>query len=219
MSEATPFQTPNLSVDTVLCTIVDGALHVLLIQIASEMYQDYWALPGGLVQYNEPLADAARRTLLSKAHADDIPMQQLHAFDRLDRDPRSRTISIAYLALIHDKDERSIKVGDYYKAISWYPVAKLPELIAFDHREIIGYAHSTLKKLILYSDVSKNLLPSEFTLTQLQYIHEAILGEKLDRRNFRKKFLSTDLIEKTDAIEINAAHRPAALYRFVRKTT
>ncbi len=216
MSQITPFPTPNLSVDTVLCTIIDGALHVLLIQIGSGPYQDYWALPGGLVQYNESLEAAARRTLLSKAHAERIPLQQLQAFDRLDRDPRSRTISIAYLSLIHDKDELSIRSGDYYKAISWHPVTKLPDVVAFDHREIIEYAHATLQKQILYSDVSKNLLPSEFTLTQLQLVHESVLGQKLDRRNFRKKLLSADLIEKTNTREANAPHRPALLYRFIK---
>lgn len=214
MNTQAPFPTPNVAVDTVLFTIIDNQLHVLMIQIGSGVLENSWALPGGLVHIDESLDEAAQRVLFEKAHAKNIYLEQLYTFGSLKRDPRSRTISVAYYALINTSDTDGMHKGEYYKKIEWLPVHVLPEHVAFDHREIIQFAHNRLKEAITHPKTLASLLPKSFTLSRLQRIHEIILEQTLDKRNFRKKLLALELVKKTKEKEDGMAHRPAWLYEF-----
>lgn len=209
-----PFPTPNVAVDAVMFSIQHETLHVLMIQIQSGFYDGAWALPGGLVRMDETLEWAVKRILFEKTQVRDVYLEQLYAFGDLDRDPRSRTISIAYYALIDDPNKYAIRQGEYYNDIQWFPVNALPEEIAFDHRDIIQTAHDRLKERIMNSNITASLLPDFFTFSRLQRVYEAILGEKLDKRNFRKRMLAMDLVQKTNKREEGMPHRPAWLYEF-----
>jgi 8-oxo-dGTP diphosphatase len=209
-----PFPTPNVAVDAVLFSIQHETLHVLMIQIKSGFYANAWALPGGLVRIDETLEWAAKRVLFEKTQVKDVYLEQLYAFGDLDRDPRSRTISVAYYALVDAPNKYKIHEGTYYKDIEWFPVRTLPDEIAFDHRNITQMAHKTLKERIMNSDIAASLLSEKFTFSKLQRVYEAILGEELDKRNFRKRMLALELVQKTGDKEEGRPHRPAWLYEF-----
>ncbi len=207
---------PAVAVDTVLLTVGKNKLRVLLIKIKNGLYQDKWALPGGLVSLTETLDEAAKRVLFQKTNIGDIHLEQLYSFGDLERDIRGRVISVAYFALINDLRKFKIKTTPFYSEISWYNVKNLPSM-AFDHQKIINYALERLKSKIEYTNIAYSLLPKEFTLTELQSVYEVILGRKLDKRNFRKKMNSLALIEKTGEKQEGKSHRPAELYKFTKR--
>ena len=137
-------------------------------------------------------------------------MRQVGAFGETDRDPGDRVISIAYCALINvsDYDNKLLEEND----LQWVDINKLPELFG-DHIEMVQIALSQLRKLINKDPLCFNLLPELFTLTQLQNVHEAIMGVEIDKRNFRKRIKQIDFIEKTKYIDKITSKRGAALYR------
>ena len=141
-------------------------------------------------------------------------MLQVGAFGETDRDPGDRVISIAYCALINapDYDRQLLEKND----LQWVDIDKIPELYG-DHIAMVQMALSQLRKLLNKTPVSLSLLPELFTLTQLQHVHEAILGAEVDKRNFRKRIKQTDFIEKTSLIDKVTSKRGAALYRFNRQ--
>ncbi|HFC36335.1 MAG TPA: NUDIX hydrolase [Candidatus Moranbacteria bacterium] len=203
---------PAVAVDALIFTIRDGDLMVLLIKIGSGPYKNKWALPGGIVQIDETLDDTAKRVLKEKAGVRGIYMEQLYAFSELKRDIRWRMISVAYFALVNS-DKINLKTMDYYSDIDWIKVSKLPKM-AFDHKKIIKYGLKRLRAKIEYTNIVYGLLGDEFTLTELQNVYEIILNQKIDKRNFRKKILSMNLLEETKKIKRGLKHRPAKLYRF-----
>jgi len=205
---------PRVAVDAVLFAVDKGQLKVLLIKINNEPYKDMYALPGGLVEIKETLDEAIKRILFQKTNINEVYLEQLYTFGALDRDIRSRAISVAYFALINDLGKYNLKTTSYYSDISWYSVRDLPKM-AFDHKQIVEFAHERLKAKINYSNIVYSLLPSEFTLTQMQKVYELILGEKLDKRNFRKKILALELIKETDKKLKGESNRPAKLYKFI----
>jgi len=207
---------PAVAIDAVLFTLDQDQLKVLLIKINNGPYQNKWALPGGLVQLNETLDEAAKRVLFQKTNIGDIHLEQLYTFGDLKRDTRGRVISVAYFALVSHPNNYKVKTTPYYSEITWQPIKNLPTM-AFDHRKIIEEALTRLKAKIEYTNVSYSLLPKEFVLTDLQKTYEIILGKKLDKRNFRKKIISIGLVEKTEKKEKGKPHRPASLYRFVKR--
>lgn len=204
---------PLLAVDTVVFTVLDKKLSVLLIKIGSGPYAEKWAVPGGLVGADETLDEAAVRVLNEKANVRNIYLEQLYTFGDLGRDVRDRSVSVAYFALISSSEKLDISTQEYYKDIKWFPVKELPEM-AFDHEEIIETAHTRLKGKLTYSNIAYSLLPEEFTLTQLQKVYEIILGRELDKRNFRKKIMSLDIVESLNKKQKDVEHRPARLYEF-----
>jgi 8-oxo-dGTP diphosphatase len=206
---------PALAVDTLIFTIRDGKLMVLLIEIGSGPYKDKWALPGGLVQLNETLDTTAKRVLKQKAGLRGIYMEQLYTFSGLKRDARGRIVSVAYFALV-DSGDFKLKTMDYYSDIDWVDVNKLPKM-AFDHKEIIQYGLERLRAKIEYSNIIYALLPELFTLTQMQNIYEIILGKEIDKRNFRKRILSLGILTETKKVISGAKHRPAKLYKFKKR--
>ena len=206
---------PALAVDCVVFGLDEKDLKVLLIQRKLAPFQHTWALPGGFVRIDETVDDAARRELEEEAGVTDVYLEQLYTFGALDRDPRERVVTVAYYALAKLSDHR-IRAATDAMGVGWFSLDDLPKL-AFDHADIVARAHERLRGKVRYAPVGFELLPARFSLTQLQRLYEIILGTDLDKRNFRKKILSMDLLIETDELETGVAHRAARLYQFDRK--
>ncbi len=202
----------KVATDVLVFSVLKHKLHVLLVQIGSGPYQGKWAIPGGLVQSNESLEEAAERVLSERAGVDGIYLEQLATFGAPKRDKRSRSISVAYFALVN-MEEFHPKASEYYADIAWHTVDHLPAL-AFDHKEIVTYGKQRLIGKLSYSNVAYALLPKEFTLTELQTLYESILGRPLDKRNFRKKIQEVRLVKETGKVRRDGPSRPAKMYMF-----
>jgi 8-oxo-dGTP diphosphatase len=205
---------PALAVDVILFTIKDDDLQVGLIKRSEDPYFGKYALPGRFVRYDEEIEETARIALKlkGKINPDKVFLEQLYTFGKnLKRDTRIRTVTIIYYGLID-----SNKIDEEKNLFEWYSVYKLPEL-AFDHKKIIKYAVQRLRWKIEDSDFAFQLMPEEFTLTELQRTYEIILNEELDKRNFRKKMSELKVIKKLNKKKMEGIHRPARLYSFVRK--
>lgn len=203
---------PTLTVDAVLFQLVDNVLNVLLIERPNEPFKGSWALPGGYSAEGETTFEALRRIVRAKAGTDidgDLSyIEQLYTFDTVARDPRGHAVSVTYMGC-----GQNITSATGAAHTASFPVSSLPS-VAYDHADIIRYAHERLKAKLTYTNAIYAFLPAKFTLTDLQTAYEAILGRELDKRNFRKKFLSLNLIHETDEMKQGGAHRPARLYRF-----
>ncbi len=204
---------PSLTVDIIIFTLRDNLLQVLLIQRADEPFKGMWALPGGFVNMDETLEAAALRELQEETGlAGEAFLEQLYTYGDPERDPRGRVVTVAYFALIHaDAPIRSEGGSDASQA-HWFPIDDLPAL-AFDHAEILTYALRRLRYKLEYTAAGFELLPEEFTLSEIQQTYEIILGEKLDKRNFRRRILQAGVIEATPHMRTGEG-RPARLYRY-----
>lgn len=200
-----------LAVDCIIFGFQDDRLKLLLQKRDFEPYKGAWSLVGGFVKENEAVADTAKRVLTELTGLKDLYMQQVGAFGNLNRDPGERVISVAYYALINI-DKYNKDLIDKHNAY-WEDITNLPELY-FDHNEMINKAHELLKQKVSREPIGFNLLPSLFTLNQLQTLHEAILGEEIDKRNFRKKVKDMPFIEKTNSIDKLGSRKGAYLYRY-----
>ncbi len=203
---------PALTVDCVVFGLDDEDLKVLLIQRDLEPFAGTWALPGGFVHMDEALEQAARRELEEEAGLRGVFLEQLYTFGAPDRDPRGRVVSVAHYALVNIRDHR-VRAATDARSAAWFAVADPPAL-AFDHAEILHTALGRLKGKVRYQPIGFELLPEEFTLSQLQDLYEKTLETPLDKRNFRRKVLSMGLLEETDQVQTDVAHRAARLYRF-----
>jgi 8-oxo-dGTP diphosphatase len=203
---------PAVTVDCVVFGLDEQDLKVLLIQRAAEPFAGCWALPGGFVEVDESLDDAARRELREETGVEKLFLEQLYTFGAVDRDPRERVISVAYYSLVKLSDHRVQAATDARDA-AWFALDDLPKL-AFDHQQIVQAAHARVRGKVRYQPIGFELLPGKFTLRQLQQLYECVLDRPLDKRNFRKKILSMKLLEELDEVEFDVAHRAARLYRF-----
>jgi 8-oxo-dGTP diphosphatase len=210
--DLTKYPRPSVAVDLVIFGYQNRRLSLLLIERGLAPFIGMWALPGGFVREHESVEDAAKRELKEEAGLENVYLEQLYTFGEPKRDPRGRVISVAYFALVKPEDHRPIADTDAISA-KWCPIDQLP-VLAFDHAEIISMAHRRLRGKIRYEPVGFELLPKLFTLTQLQEIYETILGEPLDKRNFRKKILSYEILKETDRKKELVPYRAPALYRF-----
>lgn len=201
----------HVAVDCIIFGFEQGQLKVLLQKRPFEPRQGEWSLMGGFVRRDEDIEAAATRVLQQLTGLHDIYMKQVGAFGSVNRDSGDRVISIAYFALI-DIERVSADLSHEYSAY-WEDMNNLPPLL-FDHREMIQGALKKLRGMITRLPVGFQLLPPRFTLTQLQLLYEAILGEKIDKRNFRKKVGEMSFVQKTDAIDKVTSKRGAALYQF-----
>ncbi|OGF61718.1 hypothetical protein A2926_03125 [Candidatus Giovannonibacteria bacterium RIFCSPLOWO2_01_FULL_44_40] len=206
------YESPYVTADTVIFTIHDDALKVLLIKRKNLPFAGSLALPGVFLQKDEGTREAALRALKAKAGVKVGYLEQLYTFDSKHRDPRGHTVSITYFALVPE-NALKIKQGKDLQSPELYPLNKLPRL-AFDHKEIIGLAFMRLRAKLEYTNVVYSLLPKYFTLSDLQEAYEVIFGRKFDKRNFRKKYLSLGLIRPTGKILKGARSRPARLFEF-----
>ncbi len=203
-----------VSVDCIVFGFEKNKLKLLVGRRQMDPGRGEWSLYGGFVKTNESLEDAASRVLQDLTGLKKIYMQQIGAFGAIDRDPGERVISVAYFALINvnDYDDKlRIEYGQ-----EWVNLNELPQLYS-DHNIMVEKAIAWLRHHISTEPICFNLLPSLFTLTQLQHVYEAILGEEIDKRNFRKRIKQIDFIEKTELIDKLTSKRGAALYRFNRK--
>ena len=204
---------PVLTADSVILQLIDNELFVLLIQRASLPFKGKWALPGGYNASGETTMGAMTRILKTKAgvEVEDLRLvEQLYTFDTIARDPRGHAVSVTYLGLGKDIVPEA---SDKTQNPQFFPVSNLPEM-AYDHKDIVQYAHQRLQSKITYTNAVFALLPKFFTLSQLQVAYEAIFCRPLDKRNFRKKFLGLNLIQPTNEYHMEGAHRPAKLYKF-----
>lgn len=204
-----------LAVDCIIFGFQDGKLKLLLQRRDFEPFRGTWSLMGGFVQANESVDETAKRVLTELTGLTNVFMQQVGAFGNINRDPGERVISIAYYALIN-VDKYNHELSDKHNAY-WEDITNLPELY-FDHKEMIDKAHEILKRKVSREPIGFNLLPTLFTLSQLQTLHEAVLGLNIDKRNFRKKVKDMPFIEKTDLIDKTGSKRGAYLYKYNDKT-
>ena len=201
-----------LTVDCVVFGLDDDELKVMLIQRALAPFQGKWALPGGFVHLDETLDEAVRRELEEETGLRKVFLEQLYTFGAVDRDPRERVVSVAYYALVK-LSEHQVRAATDARAAAWFGTNDLPSL-AFDHADIVQRALERLRAKVRYEPIGFELLPKKFTLSQLQRLYEQVLERQLDKRNFRKRVLTTDLLVETDEVEQDVAHRAARLYRF-----
>jgi len=199
-----------VTVDVVLLTIRDRRLHLLLIRRLAKPYEHRYALPGGFVREDESLDSAAARELREETGVEKVYLEQLYTFGDLKRDPRGRVITVAYYALV--PHTQILRAGTDASDAAWFPVTELPAL-AFDHRKIVEYAHQRIRNKLNYTNVGFELLPEKFTLTELQLVHEAILGEALDKRNFRRKIVLKGIVKAIKEWQ-QTGRKPAQLFRF-----
>ena len=207
-----PYPHPAVTTDVVVFTILDGRLSILLIKRANRPHQGCWALPGGFLDIDEDLDVCAARELQEETGIGGLYLEQLYTFGATHRDPRERVISVAYYALVPQDALATPRAASDATEVGWYAFEDLPPL-AFDHAQVIEMAHRRLVAKLDYSTIALQFMPEAFTLGQLQRVYEALLNQSLDKRNFRKRILSLELIEETGKQRRNGKHRPAREYR------
>lgn len=193
--------------------IVDKDVKLLLIRRSFEPAKGEWSLAGGFLNDDESLDDAANRILYDLTGLKDIYLEQMFANGELNRDPGARVISVAYFALIKIQDlDTQLKELNSAK---WSSMTAIPELI-FDHNWMVEKAMQKLHQLVKLRPVGFKLLPEKFTLVQLQNLYEAIYQKKIDKRNFRKKISSMNLLEKLNEKEKETSKKGAFYYQFIQ---
>ncbi|AGL61904.1 conserved protein of unknown function [Candidatus Saccharimonas aalborgensis] len=212
MKYSSPYVPPTLTVDAVIFQLHGDKLEVLLTQRESDPFKGEWALPGGYNAVGSTTIEALTEIVLRKTGVDldnDLAyIEQLYTFDTVARDPRGHAVSVTYMGC-----SRAITLGTGSQHAEFFPVDRLPNL-AYDHASIITYAQERLAAKLTYTNAVSGLLDKKFTLSQLQTAYEAVMGRLLDKRNFRKKFLTLNLIHETPDTWRDGAHRPAKLYAF-----
>jgi len=215
---ASPRERLSVTVDVVVFTILAGELKVLLVKRKYWPYAGMWAIPGGFVEIDEGLEEAAYRELCEETGVggEGVYLEQLYTFGRPGRDPRMRVITVAYFALVSaDKlhlPGGRLRAADDAADVGWFG-AYAPPPLAFDHAEILSYAITRLRYKLEYTAVGFQLLPEQFTLRELQQAYEGVLGEKLDKGNFRSKLRKSRVVEPSAGYR-ETGGRPARLYRF-----
>jgi len=199
-----------VSVDCVIFGFDNDELKVLLIKSDLNEFKDRWSLLGDVVHPDEELDQAAYRVLKTRTGLDQVFMEQVQTFGGVHRHPAGRVITVAYYSLVNIEQNVLKKHGN---ELHWHTLKNVQDL-AFDHKDILQCCYERLKHKVIEQPVGFNLLPKKFSLRELQNLYEAILDVKLDRRNFRKKFLSTDLLIDLNEEEDDVPHRPARLYKF-----
>jgi 8-oxo-dGTP diphosphatase len=215
MNYSYEFERPALTVDIVVFALDEDGLQVMLIERDLEPFEGRWAIPGGFVRVDETLDEAARRELQEETGLRDIYLEQLYTFGDLNRDPRERVVTVAYYALVNLQGH-DIKADTDARNAAWFTIDELPGL-AFDHEQIVDMALERLRGKVRYQPIGFELLPNKFPLRDLQRLYEIVLDRELDKRNFRKKILSMDILVELNEIEKDVSHRAAKLYRFDKK--
>jgi 8-oxo-dGTP diphosphatase len=207
MSYTYDYPRPALTSDCVVFGVDQEELQVLLIQRDRDPFAGKWALPGGFVEIDEAPEKAAHRELQEETGLTGVDLEQFHTFGEPKRDPRGRTVSVAYFGLVNIADHAA-QAADDARSLAWLPVRKPPAL-AFDHDRILAMACARLNEKLRCQPIGFELLPRKFPLSQLQHLYETILGTPLDRRRFRRRLLGSGLLEETPE-----TRKAARLYRF-----
>ena len=206
-------QNIKVAVDAIVFGYQNGKVFVLLIQQKFGTTENFWALPGGLVQNQESLIEAVKRELKEETNVKVNYLEQLFTFgDDISRDARNRVISVAYFALV-DSTKFNIKADTDAENVQWFQLNEIPKL-AFDHNLIVQKAVERLKSKLSYQPVGFDLLPQKFLFSDLENLYCSILEKEIDRRNFRKKILSFGIIEETNQFSPTKTGRPAKLFQF-----
>lgn len=204
---------PAVTVDNVVFGFDGTHLNVLLVRRGREPYKDCWAFPGGFLDENETLEAAARRELKEETGLTPKYLIEIGSFSALDRDPRGRTITIAYASVVRPHQMAEAVAGDDASACRWFPILELPQL-AFDHADIIQKALFMLRIGIMTDPVTFLLLDDTFTLPEMQRLYTDVFNREFDRRNFQKKFLASGMLTPVPGDdEKKNAHSPIH-YRF-----
>ena len=232
--DVSKFERPSVTVDNLVFAIDeienndirklnDKRLQVLLVYRDNHPFIDKWCLPGGFIKMDETLEEASLRTLEEKTSVKDIYLEQLYTFGEINRDPRTRVIGVAYMALVNKKET---KIVDESKNTDWFTIKQIgDELIlendngiivrfpdlAFDHGKIIEYGLFRIRNKLEYTDIAFSLLPKEFTMAELQQVYEVILDKKLTKANFQRKIKNkVQCLNKYKT----GGFRPAMLYKY-----
>lgn len=211
MNRYTGFEKFYIAVDCIIFGFDAEGLKLLLLKRSFEPAMGKWSLMGGFLNQGEGIDDAAARVLNNLTGLSDVFLEQLAAFGEPERDPGDRVISVAYYALINinDYDKDLVEQHNAY----WVKYGDLPELV-FDHNAMVNRALKRLRRKAATEPIGFNLLPEKFTLTQLQKMYEAVFQKEMDKRNFRKKILQMDVLEKLEQKDKTTSKRGAFLYRF-----
>jgi 8-oxo-dGTP diphosphatase len=221
---------PSVSIDFVIFGFHEGQLKVLLLRLPSS---DAWWLPGGRIKHQENLEEAAYRSLRERTGLAEVFLQQFYTFGNVKRNTyyaieetltklginledmqglSVRDVSVGYYALVEYTNVNP-KPDLFSEESRWWNVDEVPRLL-FDHNEMIQLALKTLRRQLSYQPIGYNLLPEKFTMPQLQQLYETILGRSLDRRNFQKRILGYDILERLEERKHIGAHKAPYLYRF-----
>jgi len=199
------------AVDAVIFAIYDHELLVLVKSVSTEggHYQNQFGFPGGVMRPDENAKQSLARHLKDKVGLADIYTERLYTFTDVDRDVRSRAVAIAYLGLVSPEVAAQYVNG----SAKFMPVSSIKTL-AYDHLDMLAVARKRLASKLLYTTIARVLLPTKFTLTELQLVYEIVRSETFDKRNFRKKILALDIIADSGEVQTGVANRPATLYSF-----
>lgn len=209
------YDVPLITVDMTIFTIIDDELQVLLIKRADYPAKGLWALPGGFVDMKQDrnLEDTAKRKLAAKTGVETPYLEQVATFGSADRDPRGWAVTSTYMALIA-ADAISLSKDDSSEEVKWVPVYQLSKMkaLAFDHNRIFDSCYERLKSKVQYTSLPVNLLPEEFTLTELQSTFETILDTSVEKKSFRRRILDAGILDETGNMK-TGSNRPAKLYK------
>ncbi len=203
---------PSFTTDCVIFGFDAGELKLLLIERGIEPFKGKWAFPGGFLNMDENSDECARRELFEETGIENVFIEQLYTFSDVNRDPRGRVITVAYYALVKLSDFK-IQAGDDAQSAKWFPISQIPSL-AFDHNLILRIALNRVRAKIRYQPIGFELLSEKFTLPELQNLYETILEKQLDRRNFRKKILETQLLIDHQESVKGVPHKGAKYFSF-----
>ena len=216
MDKHSPVETIEaLSIDCLIFGFKNGSLDILLVQHGEGISKGRWALPGSWIQYAESIDDSANRILRDLTGVTNIYLEQVKAFGDVSRYPTKRVITIVYYALVKPENY-TLHAGFTAADAQWFKVDELPDL-PYDHKQIVAEGITFLKEKARREPIGFNLLPKKFTLLQLQALYEAILGQKLDKPNFRRKILKMNFLELCKEKQTDVSHRAASLFKFDKR--
>lgn len=220
------YRKPTVMVDVVIFTVREEVLQVLLVKRGEHPFKGEWSLPGGGLRvdknsdgFDESIEEAALRELREETGVTPPYLEQLKTYGGATRDPRDWTVSVVYFALV-PADNINLRAGTDAAAAAWFPVSnsKVGVKLAFDHRHILGDAIQRLRSKVEYTAIAANLLPKQFTLTQMQRMFELLLQEKIEKKAFRLRVEKAGLVEPIPGAKVvGLPTRPAQLYRFVKR--
>lgn len=207
------YKNQGIHLISTIFTVEKGITKVLLIKRSNEPFKDYWALPGGVLYNNENINDGLKRELREKTGIENIKLDMVNVYGKLDRSPVMRMVAISYMGVIDSNRVSILKETLKTSNADWFNINNIP-VLAYDHNEILNDSIDKLKSKIFETDILKNLFNEEFTLPELQKVYETILNKSFDRRNFRKKLINDGVIIDTNKVINFEGKKPAKLYKF-----
>ena len=206
----------GIHVLTSIFTIDKGVIKVLLVKRKNEPFKDMWSLVGGAMYNDDLIEDAAKREIKEKTNLENIELTRIDILDDIKRSPLLRMICFSYICVIDIEKANILKETTKTSDASWFSLDEVPKL-AYDHNDVLEKSRNKLKELITSSNILKQLYPKGFTIPEIQKVYETVLEKEFDRRNFRKKLLSTKLIIDTEETQNFIGKKPAKLYKFKEK--